>query len=61
MRVDFSFVPSSVRVAIGGRRIAVAAHNREISWRARQSGGVTINATGARGWVIYVTRLKVRP
>lgn len=60
VRVDFAFAPSSVRVAISGRRVPVSLHNREISWRARSAGGVTIDVTGARGWVIYVTRLALR-
>jgi hypothetical protein len=61
VRVDFSFAPTSVHVAISGRRVPVALRSREVSWRARSSGGVTIDVTGARGWVIYVTRLRIRP
>ena len=33
---------------------------REITWRAAHAGGMTINVTGAKGWVIYVGRLKLR-
>ena len=30
-----------------------------VSWAAARGGGVTIHATGPRGWVTYVGRLKV--
>jgi hypothetical protein len=60
VRVDFAFVPSAVHVAVAGRPVRVALRSREISWYARLGGGVTINATGARGWVTYVARLRLR-
>jgi hypothetical protein len=60
VRVDFAFAPSAVHVAVAGRPVRVVLHNREISWRARLAGGVTINATGSRGWVTYVARLRLR-
>lgn len=60
VRVDFAFVPSTVRVAVSGRPVRVVLHNREISWRARAAGGLTISVTGARGWVTYVGRIRLR-
>jgi len=60
VRVDFAFTPNSVRVAVSGRRVKIAVRNREVSWRARSAGGVTINATGASGWVTYVGRIRLR-
>jgi len=60
VRVDLAFAPSSVYVAVSGRRVRVVVHNREISWPARTAGGLTINATGARGWVTYVGRIRIR-
>jgi len=60
VRVDFAFEPASVHVAVAGRRVVVAVHGREASWRARFGGGLTIGTTGARGWVTYVGRLRLR-
>jgi hypothetical protein len=59
-RVDFSFDPTSVHVAVGGAPTTVETHGREISWRATHGGGVTIQVAGARGWVTYVTRIRLR-
>jgi hypothetical protein len=60
VHVDFAFVPTHVTVGLAGRPVAVAVHNREISWRASYGGGLTIEATGARGWVTYVGRIRLR-
>jgi hypothetical protein len=60
VRVDLPFVPSTVRVAVGGARVLVLRHGGEISWRVRRGGGITINTTGATGFVTYVGRLVVR-
>jgi hypothetical protein len=38
----------------------VLLHNREISWRARSGGGLTISVSGRRGWVTYVGRIRLR-
>ncbi len=60
VRVDFSFAPTHVSVAVAGRPLPVTVHNREISWRAGYGGGLTIQATGGKGWVTYVGRIKLR-
>ena len=59
-RVDFAFNPTSVHVAVGGAPTTVETHGREVSWRATHGGGVTIQVTGGRGWVTYVTRIRLR-
>jgi hypothetical protein len=58
--VDLAFDPKRVRVAVAGRSVAVAVHGREVSWRAARGGGLTMTVTGARGWVTYVGRLRLR-
>lgn len=60
VRVELRFVPRTVRLFVGGRTASVARSGRELSFRARQSGGLTLNVSGARGWVIYVGRLVLR-
>jgi len=57
--VGLGFAPRHVRVAIAGKQVTAVAHGRVISWAASRGGGVTVHATGPRGWVTYVGRLKV--
>ena len=57
--VQLGFVPRHVRVAIAGKQVAVTSSGRAVSWPAARGGGVTVHATGPRGWVPYVGRLKV--
>jgi hypothetical protein len=60
VRIELKFVPTRVRVAVAGVRVRTTTHRRVITWRAARAGGMTINVTAARGWVIYVGRLKLR-
>ncbi|HST14657.1 MAG TPA: hypothetical protein VLJ44_07395 [Gaiellaceae bacterium] len=57
--VGLGFTPRHVRVAIAGRQVAAVTRGRVVSWAASRGGGVTVHATGPRGWVTYVGRLKV--
>jgi hypothetical protein len=59
VRVRFAFVPTAARVAVGGSQVVVLRHGAEISWRAGNAGGMTINVTGTKGFVAYVGRLVV--
>ena len=58
--IAFAFTPATVRVGIGGRAVTVTRDGNEISWPASRGGGMTINVTGAGGFVAYVGRLVVR-
>jgi hypothetical protein len=60
VRIELTFVPTRVRVAVAGAQVRAETSGREISWRATRQGGMTINVTTAKGWVIYVGRLKLR-
>jgi hypothetical protein len=57
--VRLAFVPRHARVAIAGRQVTVTTSGRLVTWAAARGGGVTVHATGPRGWVTYVGRLKV--
>jgi hypothetical protein len=60
VRVHFTFAPTAARVGVAGRQVAVARHGSDITWTAQRGGGMTINVTGAKGFVAYVGRLVVR-
>jgi hypothetical protein len=60
VRIDLSFVPTHVALAIAGKPVAVTTSGHEVSWHAEAGGGMSVNATGAKGWVIYVSRLRLR-
>ena len=60
VRVELKFTATRVRVAVGGVPEQATSSGREITWRAAHTGGITIDATGAQGWVIYVGRLRLR-
>src|SRR3954465_8813423 len=55
--VSFVFTPATVRVGIAGAGVTVLRHGKQISWTASRAGGMTINVTGAGGFVAYVGRL----
>jgi hypothetical protein len=59
VRVDFAFAPTQVHVAVAGHPVAVTLSGHEATWTARAGGGLTINAAGSGGWVIYVARLRL--
>ena len=60
VRVELAFVPTRARVAVAGVRERTTTNGRQISWRATHAGGMTVNVTSAKGWVIYVGRLRLR-
>ena len=57
--VRLGFVPRHLRVAIAGKQVAVSRSGRVVIWAAARGGGVTVHATGPRGWATYGARLKV--
>jgi hypothetical protein len=60
VRVALGFEPTQVRVAVAGAPVRATVGSRSIAWRAARSGGVSITVTGARGWVTYVGRIRLR-
>jgi hypothetical protein len=58
--VQLAFVPTRVHLAVGGKALVVSRRGRAVSWRARRGGGLTLTATGGRGWVTYVGRIRLR-
>jgi hypothetical protein len=59
VRVDFAYAPTQVRVAIAGKPVTVSVRGHEATWTARAGGGMSIDAIGSGGWVIYVARLRL--
>jgi hypothetical protein len=60
VRIRFSVVPTSVRVAVSGKTLAVVRSGSVVSWRVRRWGGMTVNVTFAKGFVTYVGRLAAK-
>jgi hypothetical protein len=46
-----------VALAVGGTRIVTTIHGSDVTWRARRGGGLSLTATGVRGFVTYVSLL----
>ena len=59
VRVQLSFEPAQAHFAIAGIRQAASIRGHEVDVKATRSGGFTLNVGSARGWVIYVGRLRV--
>jgi hypothetical protein len=57
VRAELRFVPTGARVAVAGRPVTALRHGRDVTWKATRAGGVTVRATSARGWVVYVGRI----
>jgi hypothetical protein len=60
VRVTLGFEPTQVHVAVAGASVKAATSSNRVTWRATHGGGVTITATGTRGWVTYVGRIRLR-
>ena len=60
MRLELGFVPTSVNVSVVGRPVTATRSGHEIRWRATRAGGLSVRATGGRGWVVYVGRIALR-
>jgi hypothetical protein len=58
--VELAFVPTRVHLAVGGKALPVSKRGRVVSWRVHRGGGLTLTATGSRGWVTYVGRIRLR-
>jgi hypothetical protein len=58
--VELAFVPKRVSLAVAGAPVTPVVRGREVSWHARTGGGLTMTATGGRGWVTYVGRIRLR-
>jgi len=58
--VQLAFVPHRVTVAVAGKTVIALRRGHLVSWHARRGGGLTVHATGSRGWVTYVGRLRLR-
>ncbi len=60
LRIELAFAPTEVRLAIGGTRVRTSVRGDVVEWRATRGGGLSMTATGVRGFVTYVGRLSLR-
>ena len=58
VRIELTFAPAQAHFAIAGVPQAASVRGREVDVKATHSGGFTLNVSSARGWVIYVGRLR---
>jgi hypothetical protein len=57
VRIHLGFVPTQTVLAVGGARVKPTISGSELSWRASRGGGLSLTATGVRGFVTYVGRV----
>jgi hypothetical protein len=60
VRIVLGFAPTDVHLFVGGVRVKPSLSGRELTWRAARAGGLSLTATGVRGFVTYVGRLSFR-
>ena len=59
--IHLRFVPTSVALSVGGAPTPWTLAGYDVTWRARRAGGLSLTATGVRGFVTYVGRVAFRP
>lgn len=57
VRIELKFAPTQVRLAVDGAKVTPTVRGRELAWRATRGGGLSLTATGVRGFVTYVGRV----
>jgi len=60
LRIHLQFAPTAVALAVGGVRVVPAVRGTELTWHAKRAGGLSLTATGVRGFVTYVGRVVFR-
>jgi hypothetical protein len=60
VHVELRFSPQRVLVAVAGFPERASIAGREVTWRARHAGGVTVNVRAAPGFITYVGRLRLK-
>jgi hypothetical protein len=60
LRIHLRFMPTAVALAVGGAHVAPTVHGGDLTWRATRAGGLSLTATGVRGFVTYVGRIVFR-
>lgn len=58
LRIELTFEATQARFAVAGSRQTSSIRGHEVDVKVTRSGGFTLNVSSARGWVIYVGRLK---
>ena len=57
VRVHLGYAPTQAALTVGGVRVKPTIQGTELTWRATRAGGLSLTATGVRGFVTYVGRL----
>ncbi len=57
IRVHLRFVPTGVALSVGGARVDWRLNGTDVTWKAMHAGGLSLTATGVRGFVTYVGRV----
>jgi hypothetical protein len=60
VRIHLGYAPTEVSFAVGGVRIKPTVRGTDLTWRATRGGGLSLTATGVRGFVTYVGRLALQ-
>jgi hypothetical protein len=60
VRVELPFEPVDATVNVAGEAGRPVTRGHEVSWTATRGGGLTVNVTYRRGWVVYSARLALR-
>ncbi len=60
VKAELGFSPTKISLAVVGHPVVTTTHGHEVTWRATRAGGISLRATGPRGWVIYVGRVALR-
>jgi hypothetical protein len=55
--IHLGFVPTQVHLAVGGAVVPATIRGEDVSWRVTRGGGLSLTATGVRGFATYVGRL----
>jgi hypothetical protein len=60
VRVHLRFVPTGVTLSVGGAPAGWRLNGTDVTWHATRAGGLSLTATGVRGFVTYVGRVVFR-
>ncbi|HEV2593553.1 MAG TPA: hypothetical protein VGU02_16840 [Gaiellaceae bacterium] len=61
LRIHLQFTPTAVSLNVGGAPAKWKLSGHDITWLPKHAGGLSLTATGVRGFVTYVGRVAFRP
>jgi hypothetical protein len=60
VHVHLGFVPTGLTLSVDGARVGWRLSGTDLTWHAMRAGGLSLTATGVRGFVTYVGRVVFR-